>query len=663
MKRLYNLILSLSVSLVVYGCSDDNEKSLPVSPDPVPSEDNTDPFDECEYSQDKTVFSLWCPSATDVEVRLYADCNTAQYTSIDMRKADGDIWQAEAEGDQNGKFYTFRTRTNGKWNAETPGIFAKAVSVNGRRAAIIDFASTNPSGWNSDARPSMPDISRAVIYELHFRDISMHRSSGISNKGKFLALTEHGTTTTSGLSTGIDHIKELGVTHVQIMPSTDFASIDESALSQNKYNWGYEPLNYNAPEGSYSTDPYSPAARIKEMKQMVMACHKAGIRVVLDVVYNHTADVSVCALGQVTPGYFYRHNADGSLADGTACGNETASEKEMMRRFMIESVKYWANEYHIDGFRFDLMAVHDIETMRQIRTALSEIDPAILVYGEGWAASTPAYDNSLLAFKSNMTAAEGVGAFSDDIRDALVGSPFDNNGGFVTGKKDCSLRLKFGLTGAVYHSQALYTAAWCSSPLQHISYVSCHDDLCLRDKLKAIMPEASENDLLKMDKLAQTAVLTSQGIPFIFCGEEIFRTKQGVKDSFESPDEINAVNWSDKAIYGDLYNYYKDLIALRQSHPGFHLGTADKIRAHVEFIETYNPQLVVYRIKDLEGIDSAKSLTVVFNGSNTQLDADIPVADYAVLARDGQINLGGMESLRTGTISVAPVSATILAEY
>lgn len=663
MTKIKILLITACIFSTLQACSKDNDMPQPDKPDPVVPTGNADPFNECDYSPARSIFNLWCPDATNVELRLYADYSTSQHTDFAMQKVSDDVWQVTIDGDREGWFYTFRTFTDGKWNAETPGIFAKAVGVNGKRAAIIDLKTTDPKGWESDSRPTMSDNSRTVIYELHMRDISTDNASGISNKGKFLALTEEGTVTPDGLTTGLNHLKELGITHVQIMPATDFASIDETVLSQNKYNWGYEPINYNVPEGSYSTDPYSPEVRIREMKQMIKALHDNGIRVILDVVYNHTTDMAQCALGQVTPKYFYRYKADGTPADGSGCGNETASEKEMMRRFMVESVSYWAKEYHIDGFRFDLMAIHDLETMRQIRSSLTEIDPTILVYGEGWAASDPAYDRSLLAFKSNMIAVEGVGAFSDDIRDALVGTPFDNDGGFVTGKSGNDTRVKFGLVGGIYHQQAVYSTAWCTEPTQHISYVSCHDDLCLRDKLKSISPSASESELLRMDKLAQTAVMTSQGIPFIFCGEELFRTKQGIKDSYESPDEINQLDWSDKSAYHDLFLYYKGLISIRQTHPGFHLGSAAKVREHVEFPTTPDNQLIIYRIKDLGGIDPAKSLMVILNGSKTNQTVTIPDATYTILAHDGQIDPDGIETRQASEITVPAVSATILAEY
>ena len=614
---------------------------------------SVDPFDECQYTPSATTFRVWSPTAGEMELCLYED---GVCSRIPMKNRPGDCWEAEVRRDIRGAQYTFRSKTQGRWNAESPGIFAKAVSINGDRGVVVDLRESDPDGWESDVSPA---VDVPVIYELHHRDFSISPTSGISHRGKYLALTEAGTVSPDSLSTGIDHLKELGITYVQILPSFDFASLDETRSgSQGSYNWGYDPKNYNVPEGSYSMDPADPLSRIREFKQMVAALHRAGIRVVMDVVYNHTFDMAGCALGRVTPGYFYRKNPDGTFADGSACGNETASEQEMMRRFMIASLSYWVEEYHVDGFRFDLMGIHDIETMNAIRAALPE---EILLYGEGWSARPPALEHSLLAMKDQMSRMKGIGAFSDDIRNALVGSPFEAEGGFVEAVPGCEDVLRFGLAGGVEHSEVSGVKAWAANPFQHISYVTCHDNRCLRDRLVQACPEATEDQLLRMDKLAQTAVLTSQGIPFLFAGEEVFRTKGGDENSYRSPDNVNAIDWRNKLIYRDLFEYYRDLVTIRKAHPGFRLGSAEAVRSHVHFPET--PEgVVIYRIDDLEGLDPARSLTVVLNGNVTRFPVTFPASSYKVLVQDGAADPEGLITWSGGTVSVEPLSALILAE-
>jgi len=611
--------------------------------------------DECIYSPSKTQFAFWSNVAEQMEVLIYDDAVSDQSTAISLQKGDDNFWRGTLKGDQKGKFYTVRSFQNGEWAPESPGIFAKAVSINGQRAAILDFNETNPDEWDKDVRPAMPDMTDIVVYETHLRDFTMAKS-GLSNKGKFLALTKEGTTTIDGLPSGIDHLKELGITHLQILPMFDYGSIDETTLDKNRYNWGYDPVNYNVPEGGYSTDPADPACRIREAKQMVQALHKAGIRVVMDVVYNHTYDVMGCALGRVVPQYFYRLNEDGTFANGSGCGNETASDHEMMRRFMVESVCYWAREYHIDGFRFDLMGIHDQETMRAIRAALDEIDPTILTYGEGWAAMSPAYPYEELAMKQWTYKMPRVGAFSDDIRNALIGSPFDHERGFASGNAACKEALMNGLIAC---------PEWSGEPMQHVSYITCHDNYCLRDRIEVSAKEETEAVKLRMNKLAQTAVLVSQGMSFIYGGEELFRTKMGIDNSYQSPDSINIIPWENKAKYADLFDYYRQMIAIRHAHKGFRLGCAEAVKEHCEFLplmENGNENLIAYRIKDLEGIDSAKSLIVLLNGSAQIADFPVPEANYTVLAHDAEANVDGLGQIEAGWVNVEPYSATILAE-
>ena len=609
--------------------------------------------DECLYSSSKTQFCFWSNVAEQMEVLIYEDAVSDQCSVVSLKKGKDDFWKATVKGDLAGKFYTVRSYQNGAWGLESPGIFAKAVSINGQKAAIIDLKATNPEGWNADVRPAMTDPTDIVVYETHLRDFTMDKS-GVENKGKFLALTEEGTKTIDGLASGIDHLKELGITHLQILPMFDYGSVDETTLEKNRYNWGYDPVNSNVPEGGYSSDPADPACRIREAKQMIQALHKAGIRVIMDVVYNHTYDAMGCALGRVVPQYFYRLNEDGTYANGSGCGNETASDHEMMRQFMVESVCYWAREYHVDGFRFDLMGIHDQETMNAIRAALDEIDPTILTYGEGWAAMSPAYPYEELAMKQWTYKMPRVGAFSDDIRNALIGSPFDHERGFASGNAAGKADLMRGLIAC---------PEWSGEPMQHVSYITCHDNYCLRDRIEVSAPEETEETKLRMNKLAQTAVLVSQGMTFIYGGEELYRTKKGIDNSYQSPDSINIIPWENKAKY-DLWEYYREIIAIRRSHKGFRLGSAEAIQQHVSFVPTGEENLIIYRINDLEGIDLAKSLIVLLNGSAKVQKVEVPEADYTVLAHDGEANNNlGLGVIHAGRVAVEPYSATILAEY
>jgi pullulanase len=519
------------------------------------------------------------------------------------------------------------------------------------------MTTTNPEGWESDVRPVIKSPADLVIYEMHHRDFSIHESSGLVNKGKFLALTEQ---------KAIDHLKALGVNAIHILPSYDYASVDETRLNEPQYNWGYDPVNYNVPEGSYSTDPYTPATRIKEFKQMVQALHNAGIRVILDVVYNHTWDINGSNFQRTYPDYFYRKTADGQYSNGSGCGNETASEQEMMRKYMVESVKYWINEYHIDGFRFDLMGVHDIETMNQIRKAVDEIDPTIYIYGEGWSAGSCAYPTEKLGLKANIQQMPGIGAFSDEIRDALRG-PFndDHKAAFLACKPDNEESIKFGIAGAIEHPQLDYskvnysTKPWATEPTQMISYVSCHDDMCLVDRLKSSIPGISMDELIRLNQLAQTAVFTSQGVPFMLSGEEMLRDKKGVHNSYNSPDSINQLDWDNMKRYPQVLEYYQKLIQLRKNHPAFRLGSADLVRKHLEFLDAPK-NVVAFRLKNYAGRDDWRDIIVVLNANKTPQSVNIPKGKYTIVALGGVINEQGMGNMNGDKATALPQSALII---
>ena len=614
-------------------------------------------MNEMTYSPRETVFKLHAPTnAKRVLVKIYAEGQGGQpLQTLRMKPAGKDRWSVTAKGDLKGRFYTFDIPTFNR--GETPGIFAKAVGVNGRRAAIVDLTETNPEGWNADKRPPLASPADLVIYELHHRDFSIHPSSGIKNKGKFLALTEE---------KAINHLRQLGVNAVHILPSFDYASVDETRLDKPQYNWGYDPLNYNVPEGSYSTDPYRPEVRIREFKQMVQALHKAGIRVILDVVYNHTYDLSGSAFQRTWPDYFYRKRADGTYSDGSGCGNETASEQPLMRQFMIESMKHWVKEYHIDGFRVDLMGIHDIETMNLIQAEMQKIDPSIYIYGEGWSAGTCAYPQEKLAMKANTGQLHGIGAFSDEMRDALRG-PFsdDHKPAFLAALDGNEESLKFGIVGAIAHpqvdmSQVNYSKKpWANQPTQMISYVSCHDDMCLTDRIRNSIPGITTAEVIKLDLLAQTFVFTSQGVPFMLCGEEMLRDKKGVHNSFCSPDSINELNWSNLERYPQVFAYYKGLIALRKAHPAFRLGNAELVRKHLEFIDA-PAKVVAYRLKDHAGGDAAKDIVVLLNANREAQVVDIPQGEYRVVVCDGVVNEAGLGTMKGGKATVDAQSALIL---
>ncbi|MDE6380505.1 MAG: type I pullulanase [Muribaculaceae bacterium] len=619
-----------------------------------------------------THFRLWSPKAEEVVVNLYdTGLNGKPYETLPMTfHAENGTWTASVPEQLYGKFYTFKVKKDGRWLSETPGVWAKAVGANGKRAAIIDFAKTNPDGWATDKGPAVENFTDVIVYEMHHRDFSMSPTSGIANKGKFLALTESGTTSPEGEKTGIDHLKELGVTHVHILPSYDYNSVDETNLQLNTYNWGYDPQNYNAPEGSYSTNPSDPSTRVREMKEMVKALHDAGIGVIMDVVYNHTAENDGSNFELTAPGYYHRHWDDGRYSDASGCGNETASDLQQMRDYIINSVKYWAEEYHIDGFRFDLMAIHDTETMNQVASELKKVDPSIFVYGEGWTAGDSPLPAEQRALKENVGKMTGIAVFSDDLRDAVKGH-YSNaeDRGFATGKPGNEETVKIGIVAATAHPQVDYSKgnnskfAYATSPEMIVNYVSCHDDLTLTDKLRKSMPDADEKELMDAAKLAQTIVFTSQGTPFMFAGEEIFRDKQGVHNSYKSPDSINAIDWTLKSVNRDQMDYYKGIIALRKAHPAFRMTSAEQIAKHLAFDDIDSektPNLISYTLKGNANGDSWKDIKVIFNGSDEARSVKLPKGTWNAAVKDGKVDPeAGLGSFK-GSVSVAPRSALIL---
>lgn len=614
---------------------------------------------QVNYTQASTQFeTITLGDAQAVKLRIYDNgAGGKPVKTVQLKKRGNDkngypTWDALIKGDLKGKFYTLDVKYGGQYRGECAGLGAKAVGVNGRRGAVIDMKSTDPAGWESDVTPDIA-AKDLVLYEMHHRDFSIDASSSLNNKGKFLALAE---------PRAIAHLKALGVNAVHMLPSFDYASVDESRLEDNKYNWGYDPLNYNVPEGGYSTDPFNPASRISEFKTMVQALHKAGIKVILDVVYNHTFNIDGSNFQRIMPDEFFRKNQDGTYSDGSGCGNETASDRQVMRDYMVESVKYWVEEYHIDGFRFDLMGVHDIETMNAIRAALP---PHIYIYGEGWSAGSCAYPHEKLGMKAHINQMPGIAAFSDDIRDALRG-PFsdDTKPAFLAGLPGNEESIKMGIVGAIEHPQVDYSKVnyskepWTLQPTQMISYVSCHDDMCLVDRLKASIPGITTDELIRLDLLAQTAVFTSQGVPFMLSGEEMLRDKKGVHNSYESPDSINHLNWTNLETYPQVFNYYSRLIALRKNHPAFHMGDAQLVRKHVEFLPSQDA-LVAFRIKAGAPGETWGDIYVVLNGSKRVRTVNVPEGNYTVVCRNISINEDGIDTTTGGNVAVPAQSALI----
>jgi pullulanase len=590
------------------------------------------------YSKTQSTFRIWAPTAEKAQLILYNRGDDNVETGIfDMDKSAEGTWIKTVTRDQEGKFYVFRVMINGRWSNEVPDPYAKAVGVNGKRAMVVNLKKTNPPGWENDKSPVFRNKTDAIIYELQVRDASISENSGIKNKGKYLGLTETGTKNAEGLSTGLDHIKGLGVTHVHLLPVFDFYSVDESTPEKPQYNWGYDPLNYNVPEGSYSTNAYAGATRIKEFKQMVQAFHQNGIRVVIDVVYNHTRLTQKSYFNQLVPGYYYRQTKEGIFSNATACGNETASERYMMRKFMLESVLYWVKEYHIDGFRFDLMGVHDIETMNLISRELHKIKPDILLYGEGWTAGSSPLPDSLRAVKKNAYKLDRIAVFSDDIRDGIKGSVFEHEDkGFASGKPGMEESIKFGIVASCKHPQVDYTkvnyskAPYASQPWNTITYCECHDNHVLWDKLAISAKEESGEMRKQMDKLAISIILTSQGIPFLHAGTEFLRTKKGVDNSFESPDSINAIDWELKTRNKTTFEYVKYLIDLRKKHPALRMTTAKEIFTNIKFLEGLPAGVIAYEINGTHVKDSWKKILVCLNGSSKEHVLKVPGDGWVV---------------------------------
>lgn len=635
------------------------------------------------YSKDKCKFILWAPTAENVQLALYGDngydfdCEAKEvYT---MSKGINGTWIVEINGDFNGQFYNYLININGKIS-EVVDPYAKAVGVNGNRGMVIDLNTTNPEGWEKDTKPELKSATDSIIYEAHVRDLSIDETSGISNeyKGKFKALTIWdscipGTT----VKTVVNHIKDMGFTHIHLLPAFDYGSVDETKLDQPQFNWGYDPKNYNVPEGSYSTNPYLGNVRIKEFKEMVKALHEAGIRVVMDVVYNHTYNLESC-LNKAVPGYYYRQDENNEYSDASACGNETASERYMFRRYMIDSVIYWAKEYHIDGFRFDLMGIHDIETMKLIREELNKIDSSIIMYGEGWTGGPSPLKEELAALKKNTYKFDKlqIAAFSDDCRDGVKGHVFyDEETGFVNGKDGLEETIKFAVVASTHHKDIdkeniVYSNEfWANEPYQTINYASAHDNYTLWDKLQISTPNCTEEELIAMNKLIAGIILTSQGISFVHAGEEMARTKEDeegklVENSFESSDKVNKIYWDRKVKYKDLFEYYKGLISLRKEYKAFRMNTNEEIKENIHFLKkgvNFSENNLVAYIIDAKNIDiKCEKIAVIINANNKDVDVELEESNWHVMVDEKTAGNEIIETIKDSKVNVSRKSIKVL---
>jgi pullulanase len=619
------------------------------------------------WSEEKTVFRIWAPTARIVELRLFASGKTDKpIKTISLSKAEQGTWYHEIPGNLEGIYYTFKIN-DGEWYHETPDPWAKAVGINGFRGMITDLSKTNPEGWESDHGPRLPSFTDWIIYETHIRDFSISESSGIKNKGKYAGFTEENTFSPLGEKSGLSHLLELGITHIHLLPVNDFQTIDDE-FPLLKYNWGYDPQNFNTPEGSYSSDPFDGSVRIRELKQLIRNLHIHKIGVVLDVVYNHTWLTKGSVFNQTVPGYFYRQNPDGTFSNASGCGNEIASERSMVRKYIIDSLKYWIREYHIDGFRFDLMGIFDSETMRHIHYEISRIDPTVFLYGEGWTAGQSPMPEFRRAVKKNISHLQGIAAFNDDLRDALKGNHgYKTSLGFVSGLSLREEAVKFGIVAATWHPQIVYpyvessVEPWAEEPGQCVNYVSCHDNFTLFDKLSMSLPTATDEELQKMVMLAGAIILTSQGVPFLHSGQEFCRTKNGNSNSYKAPDAVNQLDWLRKSTYKKVVEYYRNLISLRKNHPLFRMPASHMIRENLNFCTDYKTGVVSYCLKGAPTGDSWEQAILFFNGNRETVTAHIPREKFRIIAKEGVIEEKGIETTESDSISVPPVSMVLLA--
>ena len=618
------------------------------------------------WSPDSTTFKVWAPTAEQVQLALYKSGTAGTddlMNKIHMTKIEKGVWSITVDGNLNGTYYTYFVTNDGK-ETEACDPYARTTGVNGNRAMVIDLTATNPEGWSMDTSPNkIKNYTDAVLYELHVRDFSIDESSGVSaaHRGKFLAFTEKGTKTAGGAVTGVDYLKELGVTHVHLLPSYDYGSVDESRLDEPQFNWGYDPVNYNVPEGSYSTDPFHGEVRVKEMKQMVKALHDNGINVVMDVVYNHVYDADTFCFNKIVPGYFSRQNADGTYSNGSYCGNDTASERTMVQKYIVDSIFYWADEYHIDGFRFDLVGLLDTETINKLVEKVHAKYPNVIFYGEGWDLPTAVEEGHLLAIQKNADKTPDFAYFSDNIRDLIAGRNGEETG-FVSGAAGCEEEI-----GECFMAQT----PWCPKPTQTVNYVSCHDNYTLMDKLRITKPDASREELIRMNKLSAAVYMLSQGIPFIHAGEEFLRIKEDengkiVENSFDSSDYVNRLRWYqlEDPVYADVLEYYKGLIQFRKNHGALRLTTAEEVAENVRY-QKVTDDVVLFEINGKANGETAEGIVVIFNASVEEQkirldDAGTAAGEWNICINDQHAGTETLETVEDGTVMVAPISVMVL---
>ena len=612
------------------------------------------------WTKEKTLFRLWAPTAKSVKVNLYKSGNPGvedRIERIEMKSAVAGTWTAEAAGDLAGVYYTYTVELE-EGIREACDPYARTTGVNGHRAMVIDLDSTDPEGWELDRDPNAgKSITDAVIYELHVRDLSVDPSSGVKNQGKFLGVIEEGTHTPDGIPTGLDHIKSMGITHLHLLPSYDYGSVDEAHLEREQFNWGYDPVNFNVPEGSYSTDPYNGEVRVKEMKQMIQGLHRSGISVILDVVYNHVYDGETFCFNRIVPEYFSRtHN--GHFSNGSGCGNDTASERSMVHKYIVDSVKYWADEYHIDGFRFDLVGLIDVDTINELVSAVRAKHPNVIFYGEGWTMATEMTKPDVaMATQHNAYMTPNFAYFSDTLRDVLRGYVFDDHAyGYVAGAQGQEEQLK---------NCFMARPGWCPGPTQTINYASCHDNMSLFDRLTLSTPDATFADRVRMNNLAAGIYLLSQGVPFMQAGEEILRSKPLPGGGFEhnsycSPDSVNSIKWNDlgKEVYAKNADYYRGLIAFRKAHPTLRLTTEEAVREQVHPLEGLEPNVVGFHLRGSVD-DPAQAIIVLYNANKTPTTVELPKGKWNVCITD---QIAGTKPLLAveGSVTVAPISTTVL---
>ncbi|PEK42879.1 type I pullulanase [Bacillus toyonensis] len=608
------------------------------------------------YSPQHTKFRVWAPTASEAKLVTYKKWNDKIGTEINMQQGEKGTWKAEIKGNQKGLFYTYKVKIGDKWT-EAVDPYVRAASVNGDKGVVIDLNETNPKKWKANKKPEFKKPEDAIIYELHVRDLSIQPESGIKQKGKYLGVTEKGTKGPEGVKTGLDHMKDLGVTHVQFLPIFDYASVNEETLNEPQYNWGYDPKNFNVPEGSYSTNPYEPTVRITELKQMIQVLHDNNLRVVMDVVYNHMYNAAESNFHKLVPGYYYRYNEDGTFANGTGVGNDTASERKMMRKFMVDSVTYWAKEYNLDGFRFDLMGIHDYETMNEIRKAVDQIDPSIILHGEGWDLNTP-LAAELKANQKNAEKMKEIAHFNDNIRDGLKGSVFEEKeNGFVNGKQNMEDRIKKGITAGIDYDTNSSTY---QDPEQVLTYVEAHDNHTLWDKLELTNPGESEEVRKQMHKLSSSILLTSQGVPFLHAGQEFMRTKYGDHNSYKSPDSINQMDWLRRAAYNNEVDYMKGLIDLRKKYPAFRMTSTEQIKKHILFIDAPK-NVIAYSIDGKGNGNKNENFMVAHNANRESVDITLPSkGPWKVLVDGKQAGSKTLYVVHNNKIKVPALSSFVL---